>query len=677
MGRQNVFQHEMTDFSDQTVGTGLLDADSAKLKRATRSKRSSKFQDFLKHAGLQLPDALMDCGFAKKSSKEHPKVAIYQSRRMAILNSLPHMVAVCSAVALLVLFWTKHWVGTSDSATTLQFVAKLHELFMQASSVDILLYIIRAQALNGRIPLGALSGAVKGPQLSYLWSLDFASAISSPAFNIRRKITFVLSALGLLFLSAVVGPSSAVLMIPRPDMLHVSNTTIHHIDLPEVALYPTEIDQSHELNFTNAPNSHLSTIALQILPARGNRMITRLADTPGFDITKPVLVRSVSSPENDTAEMYTIATIPTSLSYSLLGQPVPAMVEPSAVNYFTVVTTGGAWTLRSWQPLVTMACVSTRPNEVSYYYKDDGSKESLPNITNFYEQSLKNNEVRDHSLFLNGTWLWIVSPEEGSSSLLSLYFSDTVAPDSPIPFHQACSIASFWWNTETRVSATDAGFLIQNNVPMDRKSVTEQQLKPISIKPDVLDSMYRIGGMWGGDGTPYYFGATAQAPLQVALSLSQLPWASEHTEWLGSNNTSRVDPKDSTTFQIKQTLRGYGYGVDHTSVRLSVAVITAYCLIATIYVAYLIVTGHTSIAWDSATEMILLALQSKEPNNLGHTSVGLNSMETFRRNVSIRVKNVNIGDTGETREKLELVFANDNQETEQLGFSKVVRNKAY
>lgn len=63
-----------------------------------------------------------------------------------------------------------HWWpgGTTDIATSLQFVAKVHELVMQASLVDILLYLIRAQAMNGFMPLGALSGAARAPQLSYL-----------------------------------------------------------------------------------------------------------------------------------------------------------------------------------------------------------------------------------------------------------------------------------------------------------------------------------------------------------------------------------------------------------------------------------------------------------------------------------------------------------------------------
>lgn len=164
---------------------------------------------------------------------------------MAASNSLLHLVPFSGALVLLALFWTRYWVGSaSDNATSLQFAAKLHELLMQASLVDILLHIIRFQAISSYIPLGALSGAAKAPQLSYLWSLDFMSAILSPNFSARRKMAFVSSAVGLLSMTAVVGPSSAVLMIPRRDMPHTNMTITRYIDMTETSLIPVEINNT-------------------------------------------------------------------------------------------------------------------------------------------------------------------------------------------------------------------------------------------------------------------------------------------------------------------------------------------------------------------------------------------------------------------------------------------------
>jgi hypothetical protein len=141
--------------------------------------------------------------------------------------------------------------------------------------------------------------------------------------------------------------------------------------------------------------------------------------------------------------------------------------------------------------------------------------------------------------------------------------------------------------------------------------------------------------------------------------------------------TENHDPRGSWShFTITDKIFGFGYGSTDTPSKLAVAVITAYCLISLLFVAYIITTGHTSIAWNSAMELIVLALQSKEPDSLGHVSVGLDSMETFRRTVGIRVNTVPVRNTGETRERLELIFEHD-KDAEKRGLTKVVRNRAY
>jgi hypothetical protein len=169
---------------------------------------------------------------------------------MAALNSLLHVIPLAVAGTLLGLHWSKYWVGVSSNATSLQFAAKVHELLMQASLVDVLLYIIRSQALNGYLPLGALAGAAQAPQLSYLWSLEFFSAFFAPSksFGIQQRMIFILSTFALLFMTAVVGPSSAVLMIPRPGITHVQNATIGYLNISQADIFPSQIEKANFLN---------------------------------------------------------------------------------------------------------------------------------------------------------------------------------------------------------------------------------------------------------------------------------------------------------------------------------------------------------------------------------------------------------------------------------------------
>ena len=106
----------------------------------------------------------------------------------------------------------------------------------------------------------------------------------------------------------------------------------------------------------------------------------------------------------------------------------------------------------------------------------------------------------------------------------------------------------------------------------------------------------------------------------------------------------------TTTIETYKMAAGFSYGATTTYVLLSIAVITSYCLVTIAYVLYILVSGSVSTAWNSAIELVACALQSKRPGHLGHTSVGINSLEAMRQNVGIRVN---------AEEELELVFAND------------------
>jgi hypothetical protein len=155
-----------------------------------------------------------------RSPIEQKKVALRQSHLVATGHALLHLIPLCGAITLLVLNWSQYFVGPSfNLSTTLQFVAKLHEILMQTSIVEMVLCIIRTQATEGYIPLGALSATTQALQISYIWSIDFLGAITSPSLSGSRKVLFVILVPALIALTALVGPSSATLMIPRPGSL--------------------------------------------------------------------------------------------------------------------------------------------------------------------------------------------------------------------------------------------------------------------------------------------------------------------------------------------------------------------------------------------------------------------------------------------------------------------------
>jgi hypothetical protein len=185
----------------------------------TPSKRGhAKLRDLLRFFRLQFIETILNKVTVSswRAGTENRKYAMRRNRKIAASYSLLHLVPVAGAVTLLCLQWTSYWVSSSrDDAATLQFAAKFHELAMQSSIVEILLCLIRMELVENVVPFGALSGAIQATQLSYLWSLDYFSVWQFKSFRGRRKAIFVVALPMLIGLTALVGPSSAVLMIPR------------------------------------------------------------------------------------------------------------------------------------------------------------------------------------------------------------------------------------------------------------------------------------------------------------------------------------------------------------------------------------------------------------------------------------------------------------------------------
>ena len=121
------------------------------------------------------------------------------------------------------------------------------------------------------------------------------------------------------------------------------------------------------------------------------------------------------------------------------------------------------------------------------------------------------------------------------------------------------------------------------------------------------------------------------------------------------------------SFDFKLIQYGYGYDPTPISVRLSMVVISLYCLVIVIYILYILTVGYTSTSWNTAIELILLALQSERPKGLKNVSAGADSMMTFQKTVGVRVNKKN---------ELALVFPNE-PDTRLGRVRRVIPNKVY
>ena len=124
--------------------------------------------------------------------------------------------------------WITYYVGSFTlDQVYYQIGAKALEIMIQASLAAIVLGYVRHELVLGKgLPFGILFSSLQVNQISYLWSMEFWGSIGSKSLSMYRK-TFLLVFLLLVFVVAAgVGPSTAVLLIPRRDYWPAGSTHV-------------------------------------------------------------------------------------------------------------------------------------------------------------------------------------------------------------------------------------------------------------------------------------------------------------------------------------------------------------------------------------------------------------------------------------------------------------------
>ena len=163
-----------------------------------------------------------------KGYDEPTKIAIRKSRTTALMRALIHIIPVGVAMWEIIINWNTYYLGvTIRNQAYYQFGAKVHEMIAQASLAAIVFSYIRYETSLGQgLPFGALFSGLQISQASYLWSMEFWGSICSCHLSIWRKVAMVLVITVAIVLAATVGPSSAILLIPRLDYWPAGATNI-------------------------------------------------------------------------------------------------------------------------------------------------------------------------------------------------------------------------------------------------------------------------------------------------------------------------------------------------------------------------------------------------------------------------------------------------------------------
>jgi hypothetical protein len=281
--------------------------------------------------------------------------------------------------------------------------------------------------------------------------------------------------------------------------------------------------------------------------------------------------------------------------------------------------------------------------------------------------------------------VWMAAPEPGSQAWIGIFFQHVYLPfpynetvtepikltemTSSVPDLQrygkwevsTCTINASWNNSEA-MYFEERGVAYKNPYPMP--PWTTSRLRPIVLDYNDIDELRDPKFLKELTSKDLVLNTALAMSLKDAIS--DIPNLSRYdSSW--QEDALNTSMSNMSSFRFTYTWYGFGYGNHSTSVRLSMVVLSVYCVVTILYLAYMLFTGHSSTAWNSSIELVALALQSKRPDHLGNVSVGIDNLGTFNEGVGIRANADN---------ELELVFAHD-RDIGSRGLRKVQTNKEY
>ncbi|KAK5095796.1 hypothetical protein LTS08_007931 [Lithohypha guttulata] len=682
-------------------------------------KKGRTLHVFLRSVGLQL----FNGATAWKRHHEGAKIAVYNDRVTASLFSWLHIPPLCIAVAIITINLVGRRIGqTLDPtlSTGLQFCAKLHEVLMQTSLAAITLGLVRRELLGNGLPLGTIFAPAQTTFISYLWSLEYWAAITSVGLGSIRIVFLLCSLFASMILAGLVGPSSAIAMIPRT--INQTMFNVHYFsDLP--LTYPMSIGHDHQ------PLNDSATIDNQIFQLLTNSEASS-SSKDWVAVSSGNIRRSPRRWIYDEDAWYTGSR----LSY----RPVTSFPSAQIVNVLSscgvlVDSITGTRTMKfqGKVPRVQVTCreadmwgnrsghnISEFTNGSYVPFPPDTGLQDFMSISDFLAIADKNANV-------DIVWTSAPTISQPRPSVLVIVGSFTtwsgVSHLGGLGSIQGCSVDAIWsdatyeWRGEgsEKVNVASAnvfdeellGELVNGYIPTpdgasefihDFPKETRIEIDPgwarrlTKFAPTIHNLLNSESNDWNANEILSVSVAAFLADWHTKSGSVAECWPKNELDDLASNQrfgklstylrTPEVDPtfdivcfnwlqqyNDLHVSKMELIWHGVGYNSTGTTVCLALAVLIVYCVVVLAYLIFLFVTGKAGSSWDSIAELFMLALNSRPPTHLGRTSVGVETMRTFKEPVSIRV---NEG------QECELVFGNS-ETAKTSSYSKVVPNFRY
>ena len=177
-----------------------------------------------------------------KRTQEPKKTAAYRDRKAASLRTLLHLVPLAATLALVILNFKTKYIGiVPPLLTPIQFASKLLEILIQASIATTVLGLVRNQVLGPLpFPFGGLIAPLRNDRCIVSLVFGMWGCLSSSSLRGWRKVAILATLPMAVVLTTLVGPASAVLMIPRPVQLPHD----HYLELLNRSdlVYPSNVD---------------------------------------------------------------------------------------------------------------------------------------------------------------------------------------------------------------------------------------------------------------------------------------------------------------------------------------------------------------------------------------------------------------------------------------------------
>ena len=735
---------------------------------------------FLRATGLELLSLL---GFGRKTH-EVPKPVFQTSRRTALLRAGVHVLPILASTAMITINLQNIYVGRTltgeikDAAVNiamLQVTAKIQELLLVASLTSIVVYRLRRELVTDGVPLGAIGGAFLFSSMSYFWSPEFWGS-----FNAKSSIWTKIRIYGLLvlcgLLAAIVGPASAVLLVPRQQAWNAGAADIYLRGSPE-EIWPQHLESlpQEAEKYCNGPDATMypicpsggynsimsysrSGLEIQNLLGLQSNISSFQYGQSMMKITSPLqLVPDVTLTGNFRAWACETSMIGVSVAETILEARLlhdwyqavmsipynPLTTSLSEYKYFSDLFSS----VKSTIPAVRVGCtvaqnISAAESIVEFPVMPETGCWRATDTLNFSSLATEFDHIRttwtslpprfgaaSSGLVLELPWVsdnsravlgctidarWTngtIKSGNGEffSAVFKTAFSGSIEDLATYKGHDEYSefrpttndswrkitFDKSWLDTLTPTLTTVSGvdatrnattldLIIENTAlltGLSKNGVTQTEAWNTPADLNRTVSLEWILASLVADGLSRTGSASVlntTGPMHQ-WTLNDYNMASDFQDQLFSKGSPLIKPSFTPlrTNRVEITITGYSYQAGTITDYLAIAVLLIHALMAIIHTVNVIITRQSSGCWDSVTELLALALNSRRATTaLPNTCAGIRELDTYGKIAVVRaIKPLgdNIPDNRlATAGTVEMLFE-DNRDTEPQELQQLLR----